>query len=367
MKVLHVITTIEMGGAEKQLLILCKEQVQLGLTVELIYLKGKPELKSKFEDVGVTINQSLVNVPFSGQILTLINQIRKITPDIVHAHLPRAELLVMLSNSRIPFVCSRHNSESFMPGAPKLVSIALSRIVSFRSSAMIFISQAVAGYMFQNHEISRSKKSKVILYGRDASNVQTLEAKDDICNFLNLRGKKIFGTIGRLTNQKDYPNLISAFKRVQVLEPNSVLLVIGEGELRSSLEQLVLDLGLEGKVLFLGRTDRIQEYLSVFDVFVLSSKYEGFGLVLLEAMQANVPIVAANNSAIPEVLGKTHVGLVNSGDSVGMAEKMVALLQSDLRNKVLKQQELRLPYFESRNNAESHLELYNSVLPKFSK
>lgn len=356
-----------MGGAEKQLLILCEEQVRLGASVELIYLKGKPELKTKFENVGVRVNQELINKPFQSQIFALVSQIRKIAPDIVHAHLPRAELLVALSNSRIPVVCSRHNSESFMPGSPKIISIALSRFVSFRSTAIIFISKAVESYMLQNHEISKIKNSKVILYGRGASNLENFAAKVDITKVLNLEGKKVFGTIGRLTSQKDYPNLISAFKKVHTLEPNSVLLVIGDGELRPYLEQLVLNLNLEEKVFFLGRTDRIQEYLSVFDVFVLSSKYEGFGLVLLEAMQAKVPIVAANTSAIPEVLGENHFGLVHSGDPIGMAEKMLSLLQNDLRDKVLKHQELRLPYFDSQVNAEAHLELYRSVLPNFSK
>ena len=67
-KIIHLITTIEFGGAEKQLLILAANQVKQGLEVEVFYLKGKPELKVKFEEVGVKVNSLLVNQPFIFQV-----------------------------------------------------------------------------------------------------------------------------------------------------------------------------------------------------------------------------------------------------------------------------------------------------------
>lgn len=74
-------------------------------------------------------------------------------------------------------------------------------------------------------------------------------------------------------------------------------------------------------MVWLGRTDRIIESLKLMDCFVLASQYEGFGLVLLEAMSANIPIVASNVSAIPEVLGIEHPLLSTPGDPNDFAKK----------------------------------------------
>ena len=78
-----------------------------------------------------------------------------------------------------------------------------------------------------------------------------------------------------------------------------------------------------------GKTEYIKEFLSKIDLFILPSKYEGFGLVLLEAMVAKKPIIAANNSAIPEVLGKTYEGLFATGDANTLAQQIKTAISDD--------------------------------------
>ena len=85
-------------------------------------------------------------------------------------------------------------------------------------------------------------------------------------------------------------------------------------------------LGIKDKVYWIGKTEYIKEFLSKIDLFVLPSKYEGFGLVLLEAMVAKKPIIAANNSAIPEVLGKSYDGLFSTGDANALAQQIKTTL-----------------------------------------
>ena len=130
------------------------------------------------------------------------------------------------------------------------------------------------------------------------------------------------GTIGRLVPQKDYPTLLSAFSNALKSVPNIELYVVGEGYLQKDLIELGKSLGVNSKVHWLGKTEYINDFLSKIDLFVLSSKYEGFGLVLLEAMAAKKPIIAADNSAIPEVLGKTYEGLFLTGDANALAQQI---------------------------------------------
>jgi glycosyltransferase involved in cell wall biosynthesis len=130
------------------------------------------------------------------------------------------------------------------------------------------------------------------------------------------------GTIGRLVPQKNYPTLFNAFSNVLKSMPNTELYVVGEGHLQKDLIELSKSLGIKDKVYWLGKTEYIKEFLSKIDLFILSSRYEGFGLVLLEAMIAKKPIIAANNSAIPEVLGKTYEGLFSTGDVNALAQQI---------------------------------------------
>jgi glycosyltransferase involved in cell wall biosynthesis len=134
------------------------------------------------------------------------------------------------------------------------------------------------------------------------------------------------GTIGRLVPQKDYPTLLSAFSNVLKSLPDTELYVVGEGYLKKDLNDLSKSLGINDKVHLVGKTQHIKEFLSRIDLFILPSKYEGFGLVLLEAMVAKKPIIAANNSAIPEVLGKTYEGLFSTGDVNSLAKQIKTVI-----------------------------------------
>lgn len=319
-KITHLITTIERGGAEKQLLTLASEQVQSGLTVEVIFLKGKSELKKEFEESGVKVNILLVGKSFLKQISLLSKHLRK-NPSPVHAHLPKSELLAAIVIPNKYFIFTRHNSEPFWPGGPRIISNLLSKFVCKRASQGVAISNAVKSYLIRRGEIPTGYIIDVIYYGFHKDSSTNLAGLKSITNLMgNQSSKYKIGTIGRLVPQKDYPTLLSTFSNVLKILPETELYVVGEGYLQKDLIELSKSLGINDKVYWLGKTEYTKEFLSKIDLFILSSKYEGFGLVLLEAMVAKKPIIAANNSAIPEVLGKTYEGLFQTGDANALAE-----------------------------------------------
>ncbi len=322
-KIIHLITTIERGGAEKQLLTLVREQVKSGLGVEVTYLKGAPELKNEFENCGAVVNQNLLNKTFIKQIIALRRQLNQNqTP--VHAHLPKSELLASLSCSKGMFIFTRHNSEAFWPGAPKALSNMLSRFVAKRSASGVCISDAVKDYVNQRGELSKKYDLKTIYYGFQKSEQLNTKALAKIKDQLKVNpGVLRVGVIGRLVKQKDYPTLLRAIKRVFDSGAEVELFIVGEGVEKNNLIELSLELGINKRVHWLGRTPFVNEFLSQLDLFVLPSIYEGFGLVLLEAMQATKPILATNNSSIPEVLSKDYVGLFETSN----VEKLSGLIR----------------------------------------
>jgi len=113
----------------------------------------------------------------------------------------------------------------------------------------------------------------------------------------------IIGNVGRLHPDKDQATLISAFAKALPNLQRAKLVIIGDGRLREQLELQARHLEVAQKVVFLGRVTDAWKYFKAFDVFVLSSHYEPFGMVLLEAMTASVPVISTDVGGAPEVLG----------------------------------------------------------------
>lgn len=344
--VLHLITTIKRGGAENQLLVLVKEQVRSGFTVHIAYLKDEPELSREFEFAGARVHHSIATVkPFKQPI-----RLRKLLNgqiSIVHAHLPRAELVALLCPSRFKLISSRHNAEPFFPKAPKFFSNFLSRLVSIRAHAIIANSSAVRDFLIERGEIKDKTKIRVVLYGfiRNSRSSTKKNNQDNVITRI--------GTVSRLTDQKDIPTMLDAFGRYLEIIPNAKLSIVGSGHLERPLINMATKMFPPGTVTFLGRSDKIYDYMSGLDIFILTSKYEGFGMVLLEAMDVGVPIVASRNSAIPEVLGSDFPGLCRTGDSADFFMKISLLNDFNYRNMVLEKQEKRLGLFNSKSMAEN--------------
>jgi glycosyltransferase involved in cell wall biosynthesis len=325
-KVTHLITTIERGGAEKQLLTLTSKQVKSGLKVEVFFLKGKPDLKNELEASGVKVNNILLGKSFFKQIYLLSKYLRK-NPSPVHAHLPQSELLAAIVVHEKHFVFSRHNAEPFWPGGPRIISNLLSKFVCKRAFQGFAISNAVKSYLIKRGEVPSGYTIDVVYYGFDKDISTNSAGLGLITNIMNGQSANYkIGTIGRLVPQKDYPTLLNAFSNILKSVPNTDLYVVGEGYLQKDLIKLSDSLGINDKIHWIGKTEYIKEFLSKIDLFILPSKYEGFGLVLLEAMVAKKPVIAANNSAIPEVLGKTYEGLFSTGDVNALAQQITTVI-----------------------------------------
>lgn len=137
------------------------------------------------------------------------------------------------------------------------------------------------------------------------------------------------GIIARLVPQK---NLSLAIHVIKILNTNSPILfsldIVGRGPLLKPLEALVKSLDLQNLVHWKGITSNLELFFNSIDVFILTSDYEGFGLVLLEAMTFGVPVVSRKISAIPEVLGEDHPGLIDTNNPSDLAERIRQIIFS---------------------------------------
>ena len=320
LRVVHIITTIERGGAELQLLQTARSLKELGVSSSIVYLKGKPELSLQFKELGAEL-MDLSNLSFSSKVLNLRKYVKERKFEIMHAHLPRSEVISYLARlgTSTKLIITRHNSEAFWPEMPSALSSFISRLISCKASKVIVISNAVLDFIVRNKELKSSslKNVRLIYYGFNSptsvprkKKIPTLELK--------------VGTVARLEPQKNLETLLRAMALVKE-HSNASLQIVGEGSERIMLENLSNTLSIGNFTEFLGKTDFVEEFLQSLDVFVLPSNYEGFGAVLVEAMQANVPIVASKISSIPEVLGASYPALFEVGDFKELARLILKI------------------------------------------
>ncbi|MCQ4315485.1 glycosyltransferase [Stutzerimonas zhaodongensis] len=139
----------------------------------------------------------------------------------------------------------------------------------------------------------------------------------------------VIGNAGRLHPDKDQATLIRGFAAaLPSLPAGSVLAIMGKGRLESNLKRLAQELGIDAQVLFLGQVPQGRRYFKAFDIFALSSDHEPFGMVLLEAMAAGLPLVCTDCGGGQEVV--KDVGEVFPlGDSQALSERLIALSRLD--------------------------------------
>ncbi len=140
--------------------------------------------------------------------------------------------------------------------------------------------------------------------------------------------KYVFANVGRLHPDKDQKTLLNAFAKLASTQADAILVILGKGRLEKQLKQQVTQLKLQDQVFFLGLVPDAVNYYRAFDSFVLSSDYEPFGMVLLEAIIAQVPIIATNVGGAKEVV-KTSQWLFDVRDDNQLAKLMLAMYKQD--------------------------------------
>lgn len=226
---------------------------------------------------------------------------------IVHTHLDKADVHGKLAAQRAgcPFVVSTvHNNE---PHHLRLKWFWLYRWMDRLTRHHIAISDAVRQHLVERERVAPGKVT-VVRYG--------LHLPTRIVERAALRARLglpqdrcIVGYVGRLVPQKNLEVLIAAMGR----RPDLVCAIVGAGPLRGKLERQAAPLS---NVRFLGHQPKAEDLLTAFDVLCLPSRWEGLGLVLLEAMLREVPVVGSRAGAIPEILGEGQYGWLFDPDDV---------------------------------------------------
>jgi glycosyltransferase involved in cell wall biosynthesis len=312
------------GGAERHLLELLPALRARGIDARFLSLDAGVDA-DRFHDALLERDVPLERVPCGrdvspGLARAVLRATRGTAPDLVHTHMVHADVYSSLAarRMRVPFVSTRHNDDRYLLGPFRYVDRAFMR----GAARIIAISDAVRAF----HEQAGLPPEKLVTihYGLDAppsAPSETTPAELGIATEAPL-----IVAVGRLIEQKDHATLLRAFAAVRSERPEAHLAILGWGRLEAELRTLVHELGLDGSAHVLGRVEP-RDWLARADVFAHTSRWEGFGLVLLEAMLAGLPVVATRVSAVPEIVADGETGvLVPAGDAAAVAAGLAQLL-----------------------------------------
>ena len=336
MRIAHIIKVTRISGAESHLLALLKGLRERELDVHLIILveRDKPmdEMMRAAEAGGIPVTRVTIRRDADlSMVRRLQRVIRDLQPDIVHTHLVHANLFgyAAAKMAGVPrVVSSRHNDDRFRYRERWR---RINRRLWRRLDAGIAISEAIKQFTIEV-EGAPADKITVVHYGMDYNWLSDTEIQVARANLRDQLGlsmdTNILGMVCRLVQQKGIPYALEATRRIQADFPNAHLVIAGDGELAAELRRLAAAIGIDDRVHWLGWRHDAADLMAAFDVLLVPSLWEGFGLVLLEAMSRRVPVIASRASAIPEVVvhGETGI-LIEPRDVDALAKAMTRLLQ----------------------------------------
>jgi len=283
---------------------------------------------------------------------------RRLRPDVVHCYNPRTMLyggaVARLLGVRgtlgtlSAFAClTPEGGYTFLP--QKLFSSSWrnrlrTRIACRLMGAVVTVSPKL-GQGFCRYNGVDAGRLRVVPYGVDLERF-TRVTPQQIAEFRARHGlgadTVVVGSVARLVEQKDYPTQLRAFAEAAARAPALRMLLVGDGPLRASLESLARELGIADRVRFTGHTNDVPVALRALDIFVLASKFEPYGVALLEAKAAGVAIVATRVNEVPEILGEGALGrLVAPQDPSALAAAFVALAADPAARRSLGEQAAR--------------------------
>lgn len=337
MRVAHIIKVTRISGAERHLLVLLNGLRNQAIDIHLIILvepdTPMDEMLTEAQAVDIPIHRVIIHRDYDLTTVYRLRQtLRKIKPDIVHTHLIHADLFGYVSAKLAGIrkvISSRHNDDSFRYHP---VLRRFSQVMWWLADSGIAISSAIRTFTIN---IESASKSKVVVvhYGlpyRWIPDEEINTARLTIRQELGLEADAIIlGMVCRLVEQKGIIYALQSLQELITSFPDVHLVIAGDGELADELKNEATRLGIHNHIHWLGWRDDAQIIMAAMDIFIMPSLWEGFGLVLLEAMSKRLPIVATHVSAIPEVVEHGNTGFLVAPRNPEQLTKAITRLLDD--------------------------------------
>ena len=355
--VLHIIGTLRWGGAQMCLKSIVEHKDKRQVRHIIYSLRKKP--------IEVSIDSEVVVTAYPNydprKLFELCRICRRYRVDIIHAHLHKPAILALLS----AFFCKakiilHEHGPIFRKGIQFSLYRLLLRIFRCKADLFIAVSNATSKRLINKAHVNPNKIT--ILHNpvdptrfdpdhtrRDQSRKQCHIAPDDI----------VLGFVGRLHHVKGVDILIDAMALLLKKSPHYLLLILGDGPQRAALKAKAQSLAIHDRIRFLGFQENVPQLIEAFDIAVVPSRQEPFGIVAVEFMQAKIPMVCSAADGLAELVNHDLTALVPAENTAGQLSNCVERLT---RDPVLQERLVDSAYRVSRKfSIESYLENINKM------
>jgi glycosyltransferase involved in cell wall biosynthesis len=326
MRIAYVLTTLGVGGAERQVVALAERMAARGHAVSLVVLlpRQAEEWPTSVDLVRLDMRKTPASL-FAG-LIRARRFLHAFEPDMIHSHTFPANMMARLLNLNgpaLPLISTIHNV--YEGPWPRMAAYRMTDFLCCRTTA---VSQAAADRYVRLKAVP-TQKCSVVTNGIDVAEfAPSPERRARARAEMGVRKEFVWLAAGRIAPAKDYPNLLRAFFQVHVANPAARLWIAGEalGGEAATIQALAAGLDLGDAVRWLGLRRDMPTLLAAADGFVLASAWEGLPLALGEAMAMEKPVVATDVGGVRELVGESG-SIVPAGNSESLARAMLAVMQ----------------------------------------
>ena len=353
MKIIQVIPNLDFGGAEIMCATLTTELRTKGHDVTLVYFYDKNT--DVLKDLITKGIKTVCLYKRKGFDLRCVKRLKKVIkelrPDVIHTHLYSLKYVILATLfSKVQIVHTIHNIAT--KETSKIDRLFLKHFFKNNKVIAVALSKIVQKTIVDEYGLPE-EKVPIVLNGVDLSKCikkSKYSLDDNTINIIN---------VARFSEQKNHKRLIDAFSMLVNAGIRCKLILIGDGELKSEIEQYVMNKNISQHVSFLGHQKNPHIFLSEADVFVLSSNYEGVPMTLLEAMGTGLPIISTKVGGIENILTDRKDAFLVPCDSVSIFNSLITLYNSEyLREKIGSAAYTSSIIYSSSTMAENYLSLY---------
>lgn len=310
-RVMQITFGLEYGGLEQVIFNLCKFMDKNYFKFYICCTDRKGHLVNQMKKFGCEIEFcSFKNgVKKYFRFYEIAQILKKYRIDIVHTHNTPTFLdgVVAAKLARVPIVINTDHCRLY---PDKKRYMLAERIASLLTDRIVAVSKHTKNdLVFWEH--IRPEKISVIYNGIPQLKRSTSKDLRDLKISLGINDSEmIVGSVGRLEYQKGYDLLIKAAASVTKTLPNVKFIIVGDGSKRFELKQLIERFNLQEKVILTGWKTNGTDFIKIFDIFVMTSNFEGMPIVLLEAMGAKKPIISTDVGGVPEMIKNDENGTI---------------------------------------------------------
>jgi glycosyltransferase involved in cell wall biosynthesis len=340
-KILHIVDGGFLGGAQTNILSICNN-IDKSVFETAIAAKGGGAFEKEVDKAGFTFYPlELPKMLRSKYLKNLLNIQRKESFDIVHSHGGVAGFYGRTLKKHIPAVKSVHtihgihymNNENFFV---KNISKTIEQYLVQYTDITICETQNDLKAAIAN-KIADKNKSVVISNGVNLTKYSNLKKNTELMNNLGLSSNYfVVGNISRFDVQKNQKLIIQAAYYLIKKYPDMRFILVGDGKTMNSMREYARDANLGEYVIFTGELNNLEDYYSIFDIFVLPSLWEGMPYALLEAMASRKAIICSKIPNLLEVVKNNHSALtIDPYDMDDLFKQITVLYKNrELREKI---------------------------------